>query len=70
MAREVKYHTEDIKAQAVNMEREEVFHRTLASEQNSHHLHQTSCTCLRKIIASMTVPPKEEQMGEGHWTLT
>lgn len=70
LERSNKYHTEDIKAKAVNLEREESFHKTLASEQNSHHLHQTSCSCLHKIITSMTVPSKEEQMGECHRTLT
>lgn len=69
LERSSKYHTEDIKAQAVNMERKEAFHRTLASEQNSRHVHQTSCTCLHKIT-SMTVPSKDEQMGECHRTLT
>lgn len=50
--------------EAVNLERE-VFCRTSSSQQNSWHLHQTSCTCLQKAITNEYVDCSLKEVGVG-----
>lgn len=65
-----KDHTEDIKEQAANMEREECFieHWPL-SKTATICIRQAAPASIRPSSASV-VPSREEQTGEGHWTLT